>query len=164
MPSALSGVLAWADPGHHGRCRRHRESAIIAAVSNKWRQAELSARSLGLVAATVGALAGAPSFAGAQSTSAWILWEKQVTTKGNTETTTWQPQDGFDLLAECRTWGQQLLQFTFAYMKSNNAKILGPMQLDGRAAVFTLTESGVQQTIDVRYLCFPGTFDPRLRP
>jgi hypothetical protein len=121
-------------------------------------------RSARLIAILLFALASSPSFAGAQSTSAWILWEKHYTTKGSSATTMWEPQDGFELLADCRRSAQQLLQFALASMKSNNGKLLGPVQLDGRAAVFTLTEAGVEQTIDVRYLCFPGPFDPRSRP
>jgi hypothetical protein len=116
-----------------------------------------------LVALVMVALVGGSSSAGAQATSTWILWEKNYTTKGIEPTTMWEPQDGFESLADCRKAGQQLLQFALGYMKSNNAKLLGPVQLDGRAATFAITESGVQRTMDVRYLCFPGTFDPRPR-
>ena len=118
---------------------------------------------LALLACEVG---GAPSFAGAQSSSAWILWEKYYTKKGTIETTTWEPQDGFEQLADCRKSAQQLLQFALDYMKSAGGKLLGPTQLDplaGRAAVFVVTESGIEKTYDIRYLCFPGTFDPRPR-
>jgi hypothetical protein len=33
--------------------------------------------------------------------------------------------------------------------------------MDGRAVTYAVTESGVQQTTDLRFLCFPGPFDPR---
>ena len=116
---------------------------------------------LALLACVVG---GEPSFAGAQSSSAWILWEKTYTTKGKAApTTTWEPYDGYDTLAECRKAALPLVQAAIAYVKSMNGKVLGPVQMGGRAVTYTLTESGVQQTIDVRYLCFPGPFDPRPR-
>jgi hypothetical protein len=123
----------------------------------------LTVRVIGLAVLIVGALAGAPSFAGAESPSAWILWEKYFSMKRNAGTTTWEPQDGFDRLADCRTSAQQLLQTALAYMKDNGGKLLGPVQLEGRAAVFAVAKSGVQERVDVRYLCFPGTFDPRPR-
>lgn len=110
-------------------------------------------------------LAGASSSARAQSTSSWILWEKTYATKkGTAATTMWEPYDGYDSLAECRTAAQPLLQAALAYVKSKNGKVLGlPKELEGRAAVFTITESGVEQTTDLRFLCFPGPFDPRPR-
>jgi hypothetical protein len=123
-----------------------------------------TARSIGIIVLLVSVLAGGSSFAAAQSTSAWILWEKNFTTKGDVGATTWEPQDGFDSLASCRASAQQLLKFALDYMKSVGGKALGPVQLDGRAAMFAITDSGVQQRIDIRYLCFPGTFDPRPRP
>jgi hypothetical protein len=120
-------------------------------------------RALVFVALLAYVVGGAPSFAGAQSSSAWILWEKYYTKKGTAETTTWEPQDGFEQLADCRKSAQQLLQFALDYMKSTGGKLLGPTQLDGRAAMFAVTESGVEKSYDIRYLCFPGTFDPRPR-
>ena len=121
-------------------------------------------RSILFVAMIIGVLASSPSHVGAQSTSAWILWEKYYTKKGTAETTTWEPQDGFEQLGDCRKSAQQLLQFALDYMKSVGGKLLGPVQLDGRAAIFAVTESGVEKSYDIRYLCFPGTFDPRPRP
>jgi hypothetical protein len=121
-------------------------------------------RSVRIFVLLVNVLAGGPSLASAQSASAWILWEKNFTAKGDTGTTTWEPQDGYVSLASCRTSAQQLLKFALEYMKSMGGKPLGPVQLDGRAVMFALTDAGVQQRIDIRYLCFPGTFDPRQRP
>jgi len=120
-------------------------------------------RAIGLVALIAGVLASAPPFAGAQSNASWILWEKYYTKKGTTETTTWEPQDGFEQLADCRKAAQQLLQYSLDYMKSMGGKLLGPVQLDGRAAMFSVSESGVEKMFDIRYLCFPGPFDPRPR-
>jgi hypothetical protein len=107
------------------------------------------------------ALATAPSSVVAQSSSSsWILWEKTYTTKGKAApTTTWEPYDGYDSLAECRKAAQPLLQAALAYVKSMKGKV--PKELDGRAATYTITESGVEQTTDLRFLCFPGPFDPR---
>jgi hypothetical protein len=110
------------------------------------------------------ALATAPSSVVAQSSSSsWILWEKTYTTKGKAApTTTWEPYDGYDSLAECRKAAQPLLQAALAYVKSMKGKVLGlPKELEGRAATYTITESGVEQTTDLRFLCFPGPFDPR---
>jgi hypothetical protein len=121
-------------------------------------------RALAFVVLAALVLAGASS-ADAQSGGAWILWEKTYTTKATAApTTTWEPYDGFDSLAECRKAAQPLLQAALAYMKSKNGKLLGlPEELKGRAAVFAITEGGVEQTIDLRFLCFPGPFDPRSR-
>jgi len=109
------------------------------------------------------ALTTTPSFVGAQSSSSsWILWEKTYTTKGKAApVTTWEPYDGYDTLAECRKAAPPLIQFALAYVKSVNGKQLGPVQMDGRAVTYAITESGVEQTIDLRFLCFPGPFDPR---
>jgi hypothetical protein len=118
-------------------------------------------RSIGLILLTIGAIAGTPSLVDAQSTPGWILWEKYFTVKGSTETTQWEPQDGFDTLADCRMAAQQLFQYALAYMKDGHGKLQGPVRPDGRSAVFAVTDAGVQQTVDIRYVCFPGAFDPR---
>jgi len=122
-------------------------------------------RTITLVTLVVSLLAGLSSSARAQSTSSWILWEKTYTTKGKAApTTTWEPYDGYDTLAECRKAALPLVQAALAYVKSMNGKVLGlPKELEGRAAVYTIRESGVEQTIDLRFLCFPGPFDPRQR-
>jgi hypothetical protein len=117
--------------------------------------------SISFIALIIGVIAGTSSLVDAQSTSGWILWEKNFTMKGSTPTTQWEPQDGFDTLAECRMSAQQLFQFALAYMKDAGGKILGGVRPDGRSAMFAVTEAGVQQTVDIRYVCFPGTFDPR---
>jgi hypothetical protein len=122
-------------------------------------------RAIAFVTLIVVLLVGVSSSARAQSGGTWILWEKTYTTKSTAApTTTWEPYDGFDSLAECRKAALPLLQAALAYMKSKNGKLLGlPKELEGRAAVFTTAESGVEQTIDLRFLCFPGAFDPRPR-
>ena len=66
-------------------------------------------------------------------------------------------------LAECRKAGQELLGYALSYMKDGAGKILGPVRPDGRSAIFAVTTDGVQGTVDIRYLCFPGGFDPRPR-
>lgn len=125
----------------------------------------MTVRPIAFVALIASVLVGASSSARAQSTSSWILWEKTYTTKGKAApTTTWEPYDGYDTLAECRKAALPLVQAALAYVKSLNGKVLGlPRELEGRAAVFTTTESGVEQTTDLRFLCFPGPFDPRPR-
>jgi hypothetical protein len=121
-------------------------------------------RTIAIALLIVVALATTPSSVVAQSASAWILWEKTYTTKGKAAPSTmWEPYDGYDTLAECRKAALPLVQAALAYVKSMNGKVLGPVQLDGRMATFTITESGVQRTTDLRYLCFPGPFDPRPR-
>jgi hypothetical protein len=120
-------------------------------------------RAMAFVAFSVAAVASASS-AQVQSASAWILWEKTYTTKAKAApTTTWEPYDGYDTLAECRKAALPLVRAALAYVKSMNGKQLGPVQMDGRAVTYAITESGVQQTVDVRFLCFPGPFDPRPR-
>ena len=76
---------------------------------------------------------------------------------------TWVPMDGYDALTECRKAGQTLLGYALSYMKDGAGKILGPVRPDGRSAIFAVTTDGVQGTVDIRYLCFPGGFDPRPR-
>jgi hypothetical protein len=121
-------------------------------------------RTIAFALLIVTALATSPSRVSAQPPSAWILWEKTYTTKGKAAPTTmWEPYDGYDTLAECRKAALPLVQYALDYVKSSNGKVLGPVQMDGRAVTFTVTESGVQQTVNVRYLCFPGPFDPRPR-
>ena len=121
-------------------------------------------RAIAFALLIVVALATTPSSVVAQSASAWILWEKTYTTKGKAAPSTmWEPYDGYDTLAECRKAALPLVQAALAYVKSMNGKVLGPVQLDGRMATFTITESGVQRTTDLRFLCFPGPFDPRPR-
>jgi len=120
-------------------------------------------RTLTFVALIIAAFAGASS-AQTQTGSAWILWEKTYTTKGTAAPTTmWEPYDGYSTLGECRKAALPLVQYALDYVKSGNGKVLGPVQMDGRAVTYTITESGVQQTVNVRYLCFPGPFDPRPR-
>jgi hypothetical protein len=119
---------------------------------------------VGVISLIVVALGGTPSPVDAQSTAGWVLWEKYSLTKGGAQTTTWEPQDGFDVLADCRLSARQLVQVALDYVKASGGKVLGPAQLEGRAVGFELTEGGVQQRVDVRYLCFPGTLDPRPRP
>jgi hypothetical protein len=119
-------------------------------------------RAIAVVVLIAAALATMPSYVGAQSASSWILWEKTYVTKGKAAPVTmWEPYDGYDTLAECRKAALPLLQSALAYVKSVNGKVLGPVQMDGRAVTYAVTESGVQQTTDLRFLCFPGPFDPR---
>jgi len=108
-------------------------------------------------------LLGWPVATSAQTTSGWVLWEMTMVTKAGADSVTWVPLDGFESIAECRQTGQQLLQYALDYMKSGAGKLLGPVRPDGRSAVFELTQSGPRQTVDTRYLCFPGTLDPRPR-
>ena len=97
----------------------------------------------------------------AQAAAGWILWEKNMTSKpGSPEAVTWEPLDGYDALAECRKTGQEHLKNAVAYMNSGAGKLLGAVRPDGRSATFALTNP-VGQTVDIRYLCFPGGFDPR---
>ena len=114
----------------------------------------------GVVLALTMAMA-APSLAVAQATSGWILWEKDMKTKGGAESVTWGPIDGYASIVECRQSGQQLLRYALDYMKSGAGKLLGPVRPDGRSAIFDVSKDGTKETLDIRYLCFPGGFDPR---
>ena len=119
-------------------------------------------RALLIVVLGIAAIA-APLPAGAQAGSGWILWEKNMIAKAGGETVTWEPQDGFESLGECRESAQTLLGYALAYMKSGAGKLLGDVRPDGRSAMFEVTNQGARETIDIRYLCFPGEFDPRPR-
>jgi len=112
---------------------------------------------------TITAVVGPASRAGAQTSPGWILWEKNMIAKSGGETVMWEPQDGFESLRECRESAQTLLGFALAYMKSGAGKLLGDVRPDGRSAMFELVKQGPRETIDIRYLCFPGGFDPRPR-
>ena len=101
---------------------------------------------------------------GAQGAAGWILWEKNMINKpGAPESVTWEPLDGYDTLAECRRTGQEHLKNALTYMNSGAGKLLGPVRPDGRSATFAVTDAGATHTVDIRYLCFPGGFDPRPR-
>ena len=102
--------------------------------------------------------------ASAQSSAGWILWEKNVTAKGGAESVTWGPIDGFASIAECRLEGRRILKTALTYMKSGAGKQLGPVRPDGRSAIFDVSKDGTTETLDIRYLCFPGGFDPRPKP
>lgn len=46
----------------------------------------------------------------AQTSSGWILWEKNMASKpGTPMSVTWVPMDGYEVLTECRKTGQELL-------------------------------------------------------
>jgi len=106
----------------------------------------------------------APARAIAQGTSGWILWEKSMSTKGGSDSVTWEPLDGFATIAECRLEGQRVFKSALDYMKSGAGKQLGPVRPDGRSAIFDVSKDGVKETLDIRLLCFPGAFDPRPKP
>jgi hypothetical protein len=106
----------------------------------------------------------APSRAIAQASPGWILWEKNMKAKGGAESVTWGPLDGFASITECRLEGQRALKSALDYMKSGAGKQLGPVRPDGRSAIFDVSKDGTKETLDIRYLCFPGGFDPRPRP
>ena len=106
-----------------------------------------------------------PTRAIAQGASGWVLWEKNMTTKGGSDSVTWEPLDGFATIAECRLEGQRVFKSALDYMKSGAGKQLGPVRPDGRSAIFDVSkEGGEKETLDIRLLCFPGTFDPRPKP
>ena len=107
-------------------------------------------------------LATAPLLAAAEAEPGWILWEKNMINKaGSPEAVTWEPMDGYESIAECRKTGQEHLKNALSVMTSGAVKLLGPVRPDGRSAMFAVTEAGSQRTVDIRYLCFPGAFDPR---
>ena len=116
-----------------------------------------------IVLSLVGVVA-TPCVVGAQGAAGWILWEKNMISKpGAPESVTWEPLDGYDTLAACRRTGQEHLKNALAYMNSGAGKQLGPVRPDGRSAMFAVPDAGATQTVDIRYLCFPGGFDPRPR-
>ena len=119
----------------------------------------MSKRTLGVVLAVL----SAPIATSAQTTSGWVLWEKIMTAKAGAESVTWEPLDGFESIAECRQIGQQTLQYALDYMKSGAGKMLGPVRPDGRSAIFESANVKPRQTVDTRFLCFPGALDPRPR-
>ena len=119
---------------------------------------------LGVALVSLAALS--PTFIGAiaGNRSSWVLWERNLTTKEGNATPLWEPIDGFDRLTDCQRSGRQILQTALTFMKNSGGKLLGDVRPDGRSATFAVTEAGAEQTVDVRYLCFPGTFEPRSAP
>ncbi|HEV8395068.1 MAG TPA: hypothetical protein VGQ37_12385 [Vicinamibacterales bacterium] len=99
----------------------------------------------------------------AQTTSGWVLWEMTMVTKAGADSVTWVPLDGFESIAECRQTGQQMLQNALDYVKSGAGKLLGPVRPDGRSLIYEVTNAKPRQTVDTRFLCFPGALDPRAR-
>ena len=117
---------------------------------------------LGVALVSLAALS--PTFVGAIAGDAsnWVLWEKNLTTKDGNQTPQWEPLDGFDSLADCQISGQQILQTALTYyLKDGGGKLLGDVRPDGRSAMFAVGDAGAQHTVEWRYLCFPGTFEPR---
>jgi hypothetical protein len=109
------------------------------------------------------ALLSAPIATSAQTTSGWVLWEMTMVTKAGADAVTWMPLDGFESIAECRQTGQQQLQYALDYVKSGAGKLLGPVRPDGRSLIYEVTNATPRQTVDTRFLCFPGALDPRPR-
>jgi hypothetical protein len=119
----------------------------------------MSKRGLGVLLAVL----SWPVATSAQATSGWVLWEKTMVDKAGAESVTWVPLDGFESIAECRQTGQQTLQYALDYVKSGAGKLLGPVRPDGRSAIWEVTNAKPRQTVDTRFLCFPGALDPRPR-
>jgi hypothetical protein len=119
----------------------------------------MSKSALGVVLA----LLCGPAATSAQTASGWVLWEKNMVARAGAESVTWEPMDGFESIAECRQNGQQLLQYALDYVKSGAGKMLGPVRPDGRSLIYEVTNAKPRQTVDTRFLCFPGTLDPRPR-
>ena len=115
-----------------------------------------------VLSGTIAACATSP--VDAQAGPGWVLWEKNMVATAGSESVTWGPLDGFESIAECRQNGQQTLKGALEYYNSGVGKQLGQVRPDGRSAVFEVTKAGTKQTIDIRYLCFPGQFDPRPHP
>jgi len=112
-----------------------------------------------LMAALVSPVAMACSSA-PKDADAWVLWEKRMTFSGGGDTTAWEPLDGFDRLAACQKSGQEILRSALAFMGSEGRKLLS-VRPDGRSAAYEETAGAAKQTVDARFLCFPGSLDPR---
>jgi hypothetical protein len=95
-------------------------------------------------------------------TSGWVLWEKTAKDGDPTVgwTTEWEPVDGFDHLSNCQQSGQEIIEGARAFMSSGGRKLVN-VRPDGRSAVYSVAENGVERTVDYRLLCFPSPFDPR---
>jgi hypothetical protein len=92
--------------------------------------------------------------------SGWVLWEKRMTFRDGGEATTWEPLDGFERLGDCHRSGQEIVADALEFMRSGGRKLLS-VRPDGRSAAYAV-EGDAQHTVDTRYLCFPGAFDPRV--
>jgi hypothetical protein len=92
--------------------------------------------------------------------AAWVLWEKRMTFKDGGEATAWEPLDGFDRLTDCQESGREILKGALGFMGSEGRKLLS-VRPDGRSASYEASEGGTPLTVDTRFLCFPGPFDPR---
>ena len=113
-----------------------------------------------LVAALVSPIAMACSST-PKDADGWVLWEKRMAFKDGGDSTSWEPLDGFDRLADCQKSGQEILRAALDFMKSDGRKLLS-VRPDGRSASYEESDGGTKQTIDARFLCFPSPFDPRV--
>jgi len=113
-----------------------------------------------LIAAGVVSLMALAYVARPKGDDAWVLWEKRMTFMDSSEATAWEPLDGFGRLSDCQKSGQEILQAGLEFMKSGGRKLLS-VRPDGRSATYEENEGGATHTVDARYLCFPGPFDPR---
>lgn len=110
-----------------------------------------------------------PVMAGAQSLSGWVLWQR--THSGQKAPTAplatyviWEPQDGFERLADCRAFAIASGQSLSPLYKDTKATV---EVLPGGTEVIIIFPSNPQKGVEVlriKFVCFPGTLDPRPRP
>ena len=94
--------------------------------------------------------------------SGWILRQRTLLTSGANDaraTASWEPQDGYLILAECRAAGLA----NAVALEENQRRIMGAkakVTRDDRSISATLPDREGSLYV-TRYLCFPSNFDPR---
>ena len=114
------------------------------------------------------ALAASP----VRADSGWILWQvteaTPISRAGSSPSvgdrnTRWEPQEGFEAFALCRGAAAGALQGAVEVLKSTGAAKSARINPGGGSATL-MFEEGSQMTLStLRFVCFPGVFDPRGR-
>lgn len=119
-------------------------------------------------------LYGAPLAAQSATTLAgWVLWQRSQTSEAKPATplvhsaVTWNPEEGFERLAECRTAAIASARSlkTLEGMATPPSKVQVEVT-NTEAMIITTTITPQQKSasfVTARYMCLPGSLDPRPR-
>jgi hypothetical protein len=99
----------------------------------------------------------------------WVQWQKTQRTTTTPKSPAaqsapeWIPKDGYASLIECRANGATQVQLAEnVYRKNPNPKTEAK-GVDRILMIISTGDDGKTTLIEINYLCFPGTFDPRPR-
>lgn len=108
-----------------------------------------------------------PASLAAQSTAGWVLWQKVTYSQKvanaplTSAPTEWEPQDGYERLADCRAAVTAQVQALPKAYKETGA------QVEAAANMIVVISPATQQkplsVMNLTFVCFPGNLDPRPR-